>query len=161
MMIPGESIVISNYMTIGDLGWYDTFQALILPGTASALSLFFMRQSFLGVPKELYEVSRIDGCTNFRFLLQILLPLSKSQLGALGIYAYLGAWNQYLWPLLVTNKDTMRTVQIGISMLKNSEALEINLVMAGVTIILLPSIVIFFAGQKQILSGRFAGALKG
>jgi sn-glycerol 3-phosphate transport system permease protein len=161
MMIPGESIIISNYMTIGDLGWYDTFQALILPGTASALSLFFMRQSFLSVPKELYEVSRIDGCTNFRFLLQILLPLSKSQLGALGIYAYLGAWNQYLWPLLVTNKNNMRTVQIGISMLKNSEALEINLVMAGVTIILLPSIVIFFVGQKQILSGRFAGALKG
>jgi sn-glycerol 3-phosphate transport system permease protein len=161
MMIPGESIIISNYMTIGDLRWYDTFQALILPGTASALSLFFMRQSFLGVPKELYEVSRIDGCTNFRFLLQILLPLSKSQLGALGIYAYLGAWNQYLWPLLVTNRDTMRTVQIGISMLKNSEALEINLVMAGVTIILLPSIIIFFVGQKQILSGRFAGALKG
>ena len=161
MMIPGESIVISNYMTIGDLRWYDTFQALILPGTASAISLFFMRQAFLSVPKELYEVSRIDGCSNFRFFLQILLPLSKTQIGALGIYAYLGSWNQYLWPLLVTNKNQMRTVQVGISMLKNSEALEVNMVMAGVTLILLPSILIFFIGQKHILSGAFSGALKG
>jgi len=161
MMIPGESIIVSNYMTIGDLRWYDTFQALILPGTASAISVFFMRQAFLSTPKELYEVSKIDGCTNFRFFLQILMPLSKAQLGALGIYAYLGAWNQYLWPLLVTNKNQMRTVQVGISMLKNSEFLEINLVMAGVTIILLPSIIIFFIGQKQILSGAFSGSLKG
>jgi sn-glycerol 3-phosphate transport system permease protein len=161
MMIPGESIIISNYMTIGDLRWYDTFMALILPGTASAISVFFMRQAFLSTPKELYEVSKIDGCTNFRFFLQILMPLSKAQLGALGIYAYLGSWNQYLWPLLVTNKNQMRTVQVGISMLKNSEFLEINLVMAGVTIILLPSILIFFIGQKQILSGAFSGSLKG
>ena len=161
MMIPGESIIISNYMTIGDLRWQDTFQALILPGTASALSLFFMRQAFLSTPRELYDVSKIDGCNNFRFFLQILLPLSKAKIGALAIYAYLGAWNQYLWPLLVTNRSQMRTVQIGIGMLKNSEALQVNLVMAGVTIILLPSILIFFIGQKQILSGAFSGALKG
>jgi sn-glycerol 3-phosphate transport system permease protein len=161
MMIPGESIIISNYMTVGDLRWYDTFQALILPGTASAISVFFMRQAFLSTPRELYEVSKIDGCTNFRFFLQILMPLSKTQLGALGIYAYLGSWNQYLWPLLVTNRNQMRTVQVGISMLKNSEFMEINLVMAGVTIILLPSILIFFVGQKQILSGAFSGSLKG
>lgn len=161
MMIPGESIIISNYMTIGDLRWFDTFQALILPGTASAISVFFMRQAFLSTPRELYEVSKIDGCTNFRFFLQILMPLSKTQLGALGIYAYLGSWNQYLWPLLVTNRNQMRTVQVGISMLKNSEFMEINLVMAGVTIILLPSVLIFFIGQKQILSGAFSGSLKG
>jgi len=161
MMIPGESIIISNYMTIGDLRWFDTFQALILPGTASAISVFFMRQAFLSTPRELYEVSKIDGCTNFRFFLQILMPLSKAQLGALGIYAYLGSWNQYLWPLLVTNRNQMRTVQVGISMLKNSEFMEINLVMAGVTIILLPSVLIFFLGQKQILSGAFSGSLKG
>jgi sn-glycerol 3-phosphate transport system permease protein len=161
MMIPGESIIISNYMTVGDLRWFDTFQALILPGTASAISVFFMRQAFLSTPRELYEVSKIDGCTNFRFFLQILMPLSKAQLGALGIYAYLGSWNQYLWPLLVTNRNQMRTVQVGISMLKNSEFMETNLVMAGVTIILLPSILIFFIGQKQILSGAFSGSLKG
>jgi sn-glycerol 3-phosphate transport system permease protein len=82
-------------------------------------------------------------------------------LGALGIYTYLGAWNQYLWPLLVTNKTNMRTVQIGIGMLQHVEAMEVNMVMAGITIILLPSILIFFLGQKQILSDTFAGALKG
>lgn len=161
MMIPGESIVISNYMTIGDLGWYDTFQGLILPGTASAISVFFLRHAFLTVPKELYEVARLDGCSNLRYLAQLLLPLCKGQLGALGIYTYIGAWNQYLWPLLVTNKTEMRTVQVGISMLQNSESIAVNMVMAGITIILFPSILIFFIGQKQILSGAFTGALKG
>jgi sn-glycerol 3-phosphate transport system permease protein len=161
MMIPGESIVISNYMTVGDFGWYDTFPGLIFPGLASALSLFFLRQAFLKVPGELYDMARIDGCNNFRYLFQVLLPLSKGHLGALGIYTYLGAWNQYLWPLLVTNKAKMRTVQIGIGMLQNSEAMAVNMVMAGITIILLPSVIIFFAGQRQILSDTFAGALKG
>jgi sn-glycerol 3-phosphate transport system permease protein len=161
MMIPGESIVISNYMTIGDFGWYDSFQGLILPGLASALSLFFLRQAFLKVPRELYDMARIDGCGNFHFFLLILLPLSRAHLAALGIYIYLGAWNQYLWPLLVTNKTSMRTVQIGIGMLQNADAVAVNLVMAGITIILLPSILIFFLGQKHILSGIFAGALKG
>ena len=161
MMIPGESIVISNYMTVGDLGWYDTFQGLILPGTASAISVFFLRQAFLSVPREMYEVARLDGCGNLRYLVQLLLPLCKGQLGALGIYTYIGAWNQYLWPLLVTNKTEMRTVQVGISMLQNSEAIAVNMVMAGITIILLPSVFIFFIGQKQILSGAFTGAIKG
>jgi sn-glycerol 3-phosphate transport system permease protein len=161
MMIPGESIVISNYMTIGDFGWYDSFQGLILPGLASALSLFFLRQAFLKVPRELYDMARIDGCGNFHFFLLVLLPLSRAHLGALGIYTYLGSWNQYLWPLLVTNKTDMRTVQIGIGMLQNAEAMAVNLIMAGITIILLPSILIFFLGQKQILSDAFAGALKG
>jgi sn-glycerol 3-phosphate transport system permease protein len=161
MMIPGESIVISNYMTIGDFGWYDSFQGLILPGLASALSLFFLRQAFLKVPRELYDMARIDGCGNFRFFFLVLLPLSKAYLAALGIYTYLGAWNQYLWPLLVTNKTNMRTVQIGMGMLQHAEAMAVNLVMAGITIILLPSILIFFLGQKQIISEAFAGALKG
>ena len=161
MMIPGESIVISNYMTIGDLGWLDSFQALILPGTASALSVFFLRQAFLRVPHELYEVARMDGCGNFRYLVQLLLPLCRTQLSALGVYTYISAWNQYLWPLLVTNKTNMRTVQVGIGMLQNSEALSVNLVMAGIVVVLLPSVIMFFLGQRQILSGAFAGAIKG
>jgi sn-glycerol 3-phosphate transport system permease protein len=106
-------------------------------------------------------MARIDGCGNFHFFLLVLLPLSRAHLAALGIYTYLGAWNQYLWPLLVTNKTNMRTVQIGIGMLQNADAMEVNMVMAGITILLLPSIVIFFLGQKQILSEAFAGALKG
>ena len=161
MMIPGESIIISNYMTIGSLRWYDTYQALIVPGMASALAVFFLRQSFLSMPRELYEVARMDGCGNFRFLMTLLLPLSKGALGALGIYVFIGAWNQYLWPLLVTNKAEMRTVQIGIGMLKSSEFLSMGLIMAGIAMILLPSVAIFFLGQRQILSGTLAGAIKG
>lgn len=161
MMVPGETILISNYMTIGDLGWYDTYAALILPGVASAFAVFFLRQSFLKMPRDLYESAQIDGCGSLRFFASILIPLSKGPLGALGIYGFINAWNQYLWPLMVTNKTQMRTVQVGIGMLKNAEGLNWNMIMAGITIILLPSFLVFFIGQKRMLSGALSGAIKG
>jgi sn-glycerol 3-phosphate transport system permease protein len=161
MMIPWESITMANYLTIGALGWYDTYQALILPGIASAFTIFFIRQFFLTLPLEIYEAAKIDGCGNFRYLLRIALPLAKPALGALGIYTFLHSWNQYMWPLLVTNQTSMRTIQIGISMLQSSEYLSKGLVMAGITIVLIPSLLIFILGEKQIISGMTQGALKG
>ena len=161
MMIPGESSVISNYMTIGDLHLFDTYIALILPSLASAMSVFFMRQAFLQTPRALYEVARLEGCGNLRYLFTLLLPLCKGSLGAIGIYSFIGSWNSYLWPLLVTNKSHMRTVQIGIGMLSDSEAMGYGMIMAGIVIILLPTLLIFIAGQRQILSGALAGSIKG
>ena len=161
MMIPGESIIISNYMTIGDLHLFDTYIALILPALASAMSVFFMRQTFMQTPMALYEVARLEGCSNLRYLFTLLLPLSKGSLGAIGIYSFISSWNSYLWPLLVTNKTNMRTVQIGVGMLSDSESMGYGMIMAGITMILLPSILIFIVGQKQILSGALAGSIKG
>ena len=161
MMIPGESIIISNYMTIGDLHLFDTYIALILPSLASAMSVFFMRQAFLQTPRALYEVARLEGCGNLRYLFTLLQPLCKGSLGAIGIYSFIGSWNSYLWPLLVTNKSHMRTVQIGIGMLSDSEAMGYGMIMAGIVIILLPTLLIFIAGQRQILSGALAGSIKG
>ena len=161
MMIPGESIIISNYMTIGDLHLFDTYIALILPSLASAMSVFFMRQTFMQTPRALYEVARLEGCGNLRYLFTLLLPLSKGSLGAIGIYSFISSWNSYLWPLLVTNKTEMRTVQIGVGMLSDSEAMGYGMIMGGITMIMLPSILIFVVGQKQILSGALAGSIKG
>lgn len=161
MMIPGESIIISNFMMMGDLNLYDTYLALMLPSLASAMSVFFMRQTFLQTPRELYEMAHLEGCGNLRYLFTLLLPLSKSSLGAIGIYSFISSWNSYLWPLLVTNKNHMRTVQIGIGMLSDSESMGYGMVMAGITIVLIPSISIFIVGQKQILSGALAGSIKG
>lgn len=160
MMIPTESLIISNYLTIGDLKLYDTYLAMILPSLASAMSIFFMRQAFMQVPKALYEVARLEGCGNFRYLFTMLLPLSKGSIGAICIYTFINAWNAYLWPLLVTNKTSMRTVQIGVGMLYDREAASYNMIMAGITIVLIPSILVFIIGQKQILSGTLSGAVK-
>lgn len=161
MMIPGESIVLSNYLTMGELGLLDTYTAMVLPSLASATTIFFMRQAFLQTPKELYEVASMEGCSSLRFLLSIQIPLSKGAMGAVGIYTFINAWNAYMWPLLVTNTDKMRTVQIGIGMLLDAESADYNIMMAGVIIVMLPTLLLFTFGQKYILSGALTGALKG
>ncbi|MBC2582667.1 carbohydrate ABC transporter permease [Clostridium sp. DJ247] len=161
MMIPSEATIISNYLTIGSLGWLDSYKALIVPYLSSAMGIFMMRQYYLTLPKELYEAAKIDGCNSFKFLTKIVLPMSKPALGSLGVYTFLITWNQYLWPLLVTSKDSARTVQIGIGMLQFAENESFGLIMAGIIMVLLPSILIFIFGQKQLIEGMTAGAVKG
>ena len=109
----------------------------------------------------MYESAKIDGCGNLRFIFCILLPLTKSAIGAMAVYTFINAWNMYMWPLLVTGSNEMRTVQIGISMLNSVDAQSITLMIAGVVMIILPSISIFILGQKQLIRGMFSGAVKG
>jgi sn-glycerol 3-phosphate transport system permease protein len=161
MMIPGEATIISNYLTIGSLGWLDSYKSLIIPYLSSAMGIFMMRQYYLTLPKELHEAAKIDGCNSFGFLIRIIMPMSKPALGSLGVYTFLSTWNQYMWPLLVTSKDSSRTVQIGISMLQFSENQSFGLIMAGIVMVLLPSILIFIFGQRQLVEGMTAGAVKG
>lgn len=161
LMIPGEATIIANYLTVGTWGWIDSYKVLIVPYLTSAMGIFLMRQYFLTLPKDLYEAAIIDGCGNFRFFINIVLPLSKPAVGALGVYTFLGTWNQYMWPLLVTNKAKMRTVQIGISMLQFAETQSFGMIMAGIILILIPSVLIFIVGQKQLIEGITSGAVKG
>ncbi|EGL81394.1 ABC-type transporter, integral membrane subunit [Caldalkalibacillus thermarum TA2.A1] len=117
---------------------------------------------FKTLPKELYESAQIDGCSRFSFYWSFALPLSKPMLSALAIYAFLTTWNMYLWPLLVTSNENVRTVQIGIHMMISQEASTAwNMVMAGVVIILLPTLLLLFLGIKHIRRGLMSGALKG
>ena len=109
----------------------------------------------------LYEAAKLDGCGNIRFILTILMPLTKSGIGAMAVYTFINAWNMYMWPLLVNGSNEMRTVQIGISMLNSVDAQSITMMIAGVVMIILPSISIFIIGQKQLIRGMFSGAVKG
>lgn len=161
MMIPGEAIIIANYLTIRQLNWLNTYQGLIIPYLSSALGIFLLRQFYLTIPKDYYEAAQLDGCKKFEFLIKVVMPLSRPAIGSLAIYSFLMTWNQYMWPLLITNTDNMRTVQIGISMLQWSDAQSFGLIMAGVVMILLPSIIAFIIGQKQLIESLNAGALKG
>lgn len=161
MMIPGEATIIANYLTISRWGWTDSYQALIFPYLTSAMGIFLLRQNYLAFAKELHEAAKLDGCNNWRFLFSIVLPLSKPALGALGAYVFLNTWNQYMWPLLVTNSSAYRTVQIGIAMLYDVDAQALGLMMAGVIIVIVPSLSIFVFMQKQLINGLMAGAVKG
>ncbi len=161
MMVPWEATIIANYLTVSSWRWLDTYHVMILPYAASAMGIFLMRQNYLTFAKELHEAAKLDGCNNWRFLATIVVPLSRPALGALGAYVFLQQWNQYLWPLLVTNSDKVRTVQIGISQLYDIDSEQIGLMMAGVVVVLVPSLSIFIFMQKQLINGLMAGAVKG
>ena len=161
MMVPGEATIIANYLTVAGWGWTNSLHVLIIPYMTSAMGIFLLRQSYMTFPRELKEASTIDGCSNWRFLLQIAVPLSRPALGALGAYVFLNTWNQYMWPLLTTDSDTYRTVQVGISMLYDIDAQSMGLMMAGVIIVIVPSLSIFVFMNKQLINGLMAGAVKG
>ena len=161
LMIPWEVTIIPNYQTVQALGWTDRYVGLVAPFVATAFGTFLLRQFFLTIPKELHDAATIDGCGSLRYLLTIVLPLSRPALGTLAIYSFLQTWNQYLWPLLVTNSKDMRTAQIGLGFLQNEEAIAPNYIMAGVVLVVLPTVLLLIAGQRQLVRGLTAGAVKG
>ncbi|NTZ19850.1 carbohydrate ABC transporter permease [Paenibacillus sp. JMULE4] len=162
MMIPWEATIIPNYLTILNLKWVNTYYGLTVPHFAIAFGVFLLRQHFMTIPRELSESAQIEGCGRFRFFLTFVLPLSRSMLSALGVYGFLTTWNMYLWPLLTTTNDRVRTVQIGIKMMQAQEtSTNWPVVMAGVMIVLIPTLLFLFLSMKQLKRGLMAGALKG
>ena len=161
MMVPGEATIISNYLTVAGWGMLDSYPVLIISYLTSAMGIFLFRQFYMSFPKSLYESAKLDGCSNLCFIVKILIPLTKSAIGAMAVYTFINAWNMYMWPLLVTGSNPMRTVQIGISMLDSVDSQSITLMIAGVVMIIIPSISIFIIGQKQLIRGMFSGAVKG
>ncbi len=161
LMIPAEVTLIPNYLTVRSLGWLNSYPALVAPFLATAFGTFLLRQFFLTVPRELWDAALIDGCSRLRFLARILVPLARPALATLAIYAFLSTWNQYLWPLLVINSQQMRTVQVGLAILQSQEAVSWNLVMAGIVMIVAPTLFLFLVGYRHVVRGLTAGAVKG
>lgn len=161
LMIPYESTLICNYLTVCGLRLTDTYLGLTLPFLASGMSIFLMRQFYMTLPMELKEAATIDGCGDMRFLFSIAFPLSLPATCSLALYRFIDAYNQYFWPLLVTNRDQMRTLQIGTGILKDSEAANYGLVLAAAMIVIIPAILFFIVGQKWLVKGMVAGAVKG
>ncbi|RMF91242.1 MAG: carbohydrate ABC transporter permease [Nitrospinota bacterium] len=154
LMLPIPVRIVPLFEIVSDLRWVDTYWGLIVPFLASATGTFLFRQHFLTIPDELTDAAKIDGCGPIRFLVQILIPLSKNTIGAFVVIEFVYIWNQYLWPLIVVNKDHMKVVQIGIKMLINTEAMNNwGVIMAGVLIAMLPPLLIFFLMQKSFMKG--------
>lgn len=139
----------------------DTYLGLALPYMATAFGTFLIRQFFLSIPRDLYDAAVIDGCGHLRFLTTIAMPLARPALGTLAVFSFIQTYNQYLWPLLVTNDKNMRTAQIGLALLQDQERLQFNIVMAGVVFILIPTFALFILGNRQLIRGLTAGAVKG
>ncbi len=161
LMIPWEVTMIPNFQTVQSWGWTDNYLGMIAPFIATAFGTFMLRQFFLTIPQELHDAATIDGCGSLRYLLQIVLPLSRPALGTLAIYGFLQTWNQFLWPLLVTNHKEMRTIQIGLNYLLNEETISFNNTMAGVVLAIIPTVALLIIGQRQLVRGLTAGAVKG
>jgi len=161
LMIPFEVTVVQNLTTVVDLGIYNTYAGLAVPFLATGFGAFLMRQAFLGVPRDLEDAAALDGFGRWRFLWRVAVPLSRPAIAALGVFAFLTAWNQYLWPLLVTKDDHLRTVQIGLRQLRNTSLDQVNVTFAGVIIAVIPLAILLLVFQKQLIRGLTAGAVKG
>jgi sn-glycerol 3-phosphate transport system permease protein len=161
LMIPFEVTVATNLSTVSSLGWFNTFPGLTVPFLATGFGTFLLRQAFLQIPTDLKEAAQLDGYGNFRFLWSVAIPLARPAIAALGVFSFLAAWNQYLWPLLVTGNDnSIRTVQIGLKQLLNTQLDQINVSLAGTIIAIVPLIILLIIFQKQLVRSLTAGAVK-
>lgn len=161
IMVPGDVVLVTNYQTVARLHLINTYLGMMIVFLVSANNIFMMRQYFLTFSKELKEASEVDGCSNLRFFFKILLPLSTPVITTIFISAFIGTWNTYLWPMLVTNDNLMRTVQVGVTMLNFPEGSTYGPVMAASMLVLLPTLLIFIIFRRKIVGGIMGGAVKG
>ncbi len=160
-MVPFEAILLPNYDTMVSLHWINSYQALIVPFLATGLGTFLLRQGFRTVPHELADAAALDGYGHPGFLARVVVPLSRPVIAALAVFSFLGAWSQYLWPLLVTDTTAHRTVQIGLKALVSEQATTLNVRSAGTVIAALPIFAVLILFERHIVRGLTAGAVKG
>jgi multiple sugar transport system permease protein len=153
MMIPFQVIMIPMYSLMVELKWINSYITLTIPYFYSIFGIFLMRQFMIKLPSDLIESAFIDGCSHFRVYLNIIIPLVRSALSALGIFLFMMSWNDYLWPLIVINSDELRTVPIGLGAFIHARGMKYDLLMASSVMAVLPIIVIFFMAQKNFIEG--------
>ncbi len=161
MMVPGEVVVITNYVTAQNLHLINTYAGLFITSMISGTAIFMMRQYYMQLPKDFKEAAVLDGCSDIGFLFRVATPLSIPTISALAVYLFVHIYNAYFWPLLVTNKDTMRTIQIGISFLVTGDIISYGQILAGAMVAILPSVIAYIFGQDYIIKGMTAGGIKG
>lgn len=148
MMLPWQAVMIPQFQVVQALGMYDTHRGYILVTIFSGFGIFMLRQFFLGIPAEISEAAKIDGCSEWRLYWQIILPLSKTGLSTLGIFCFTTIWNDYLAPLIYINSDRLKTIQLGLQSFQTQYSMDYGVIMAGTTCALLPMILIFAFGEK-------------
>jgi len=161
MMVPFEVVFFTNYQTVANLGLLNSYAGLTLPFLATGFGAFLLRQSFLTFPRDLHDAAALDGYGHWRFLWKVVVPLSRPTVAALGVFAFLSAWGQYLWPLIATSDARARTVQVGLRQLRNTSIQDYNVTFAGVVLASIPLVILLLVFQRQLVRGLTAGAVKG
>ena len=160
MMIPGQLLMIPQYLIVAKFGWINTYQGLIVPYAATALTTFFLRQFFLAIPKDLEDAAVIDGCNSFQVLVKIFLPISKPAISTIAIFSFMWSWNSYFWPLLIVNVPKMRTIQLGLAMFRTEGGMQWGEFMAGTVVATLPILIAYFFAQKHFVKSITLTGLK-
>lgn len=161
LMVPTEMLVIPWYVMSIKLHWTDSYWGIMFPGVISAFGVFLMRQFFMGVPNDLIDAARLDGFSEFRIFWKIALPQVKPALASLCIFTFLGNWNAYIWPLIVTRSEDMRTLPVGIAFFSSEAASKFHLIMAAASLATIPVLLVFVIFQRQIIKGVVLSGLKG
>jgi ABC-type glycerol-3-phosphate transport system permease component len=163
LLLPAQVLLPSSYELMYQLGWINTYAALIIPGSVSVFGIFLFRQAMLSVPDELLHAGRVDGCSELRLWWEIALPIVRPTTGAYTLFAFLGAWNSFLWPQVMLQDQSRLTLPLGLASLIGTQQFETHygMVMAGTLLSILPVAILFFALQKDFISGLSSGAVKG
>jgi multiple sugar transport system permease protein len=161
LFIPGIALFVPNYVTVSRLGWIDDLAAIVVPGAASALAVFFLRQFFVSFPKEIDEAAILDGCTRSQVFKLIALPLSKPAIATIGTLVFLANWNDFLWPLYVLISPENLTLQPGLQTLQSAYTTDYATIMTGAAIASIPVLIIYIFAQKYIIEGITRSGIKG
>ena len=161
MMIPGQLALIPNYVTLHHLDWINTLQGIIVPHISSVFGAFLLRQAFLSLSSEIFDAAKIDGASHLRSLFSVAFPIVRPVIATLILYLFIAKWNAYLWPLIVTNSQNMRTLPVGLVMVRRAEyQIGPEHLMAASLFVLVPVLIVFFMAQKQLIEGIASGAVK-
>ncbi|HNW99919.1 MAG TPA: carbohydrate ABC transporter permease [Candidatus Cloacimonadota bacterium] len=160
MMVPEPVFMIPSYILLDKLGWIDSYNALIIPWLANIFTIFLFRQHFKSIPAELFDAAAIDGCTRFGMLWRIVLPLSKPVIATASIFSVIGSWNSFMWPLVMTNSEELRVLQVGLSYFSQEASSQTTLLMAASTFSILPLVILFLFAQKQIIASAASTGMK-
>jgi len=161
MMVPGEILIIPNYVTLSSFGWINSYKALIFPWCASIFSIFLLTQQFSTVPHSYYKSAKMDGCSDLRYLFAVLIPVSIPTLASIAILKFINSWNSYMWPLITTNTKEMRTLPVALAAFSTEAGTRYNILMAFSVLMIAPIIILYLFTQKYIIKGVSKSGLKG
>jgi len=160
MMVPMPVYIVPGYLILATFGWLDTYLALIIPWIVNIFAIFMLRQHFKTIPKSLLEASIIDGCSVFGFLWKVAIPLVKPAIITIIIFDILSSWNSFVWPLVMTNSDKIRPIQVGLAYFMQEESTNYTLLSAASTIVVIPVIIIYFLFQRKIMESYMRSGIK-
>lgn len=161
MMVSSQVLIVPLFILLRNVGMLDTYWGLILPALAAPFGVFLAKQFMETLPDEVFDAARVDGCSEIGLCFRLAMPMARPVLAIIGVFAFLGNWNEYLFPLIITSSNDMRTLPVGLSLLQNQFSLDYGLVMAAAVFTTIPPLVLFLVMQRSLVAGLTIGAVKG